>query len=145
MITAKPFSKFSPAPGNTVVQQQGLRGMGADSSVTVNYSGSTCQTFDANGLCVANVWIPDASNPLPSDPGVGDAVAQWAANQQQQISSRGLLTADEIQAYQQATGVCSALGIPCPTNIPAPFKIPSGLAWLLVIGVTAVVIAGVKK
>ncbi len=140
MITPKPFSKFAPAPGNTYVQSQGLRGV--DSSIV--YSGSTCQRYDANGLCVADVWLGDPSNQLPVDTGGSDAVSQWVAEQQAQQNSAVLNAQIQPQAQSQS-GVCGALGVPCPTNIPAPFKLNSGFALLLVLGVAAVVIAGVKK
>ncbi len=142
MITPKPFSKFSPAPGNTLVQHNGLRGVGA-ADVSIAYVASTCQQRDASGLCIADVLVPDSSNTLPYDPGAGDAVAQWVEDQRARMNTTVLN--GPLQQAQQSTGVCGALGIPCPTNIPAPFTIPSGLAWLFVIGVAAIVIAGAKK
>jgi hypothetical protein len=117
----------------------GLRGLGS----ALEISQGCITYFDPNTGEAIN---DPNTNCLPYDTGEGDAVAQWAASQRADQNSALLnaaLQAGNANTAQAATGVCGALGIPCPTNIPSPFSASTSL--LLVVGLAIVALIAVKK
>jgi hypothetical protein len=110
------------------------------STSTITYFGSTCdQTDPTTGLCVSNVALDDPTNPLPGDPGAGQALSDYVATQTAQQNSLILnsgLPSTVAQAAQTATG----LGL--PGIIPSPFTFPSWAKWALLAGIGLVIYEG---
>lgn len=141
MISPRPRSKFAPSAGSSVVIGNGLRGVGAAYEISQG-----CITyFDPNtgeAIYDANV----SGNCLPPDTGADDALAQWAASNRSDsntaVLNAQLLSGSAVKS-QDATGVCGALGIPCPTNIPSPLSANASLLILAIAGI--VLLVAVKK
>lgn len=156
-----PFSAIRPARSRFLAMPRLGDG---DSYTSISYAASTCNQRNSAGMCIADVFLDDPTNPLPSDPGSGPAVAADAAEQAAQSA---------LKALQQSAGVPSPSfaiaeslfsgDIPSPlpglgikTGIPDALKklcaqspsfswlckIPT---WALVVGVGVVGVAVLKK
>jgi len=114
---------------------------------TITYAGSTCTAIDPrSGLCIADVFLGDPSNPeygagggFPMDPGADAELAEWAAATNA-AANRDALNAGSRPASLVLAESMMAGNIPSPLpglgiTVPDPMK-----KWLLI---GAAVVGGV--
>ncbi len=83
---------------------------------TISYLASTCTQVDpATGLCIGDVLLGDATNPLPADPGAGAALSDYAAGQRAAAAAAALQQSGVSQPASFAIAQSLMAG-----NIPSP-------------------------